>query len=72
MTDFTNSSAPVTGMYELVGSGFYLQPTPAGAYYAVGNPDRNPERLLLLSLMSSPASRKSTGADLCRDRKSVV
>lgn len=67
MTNFSPSSpAGTTGMYELVGSGFYLQPTPAGAYYAVGNPDHTPERFLLLNLMSSPASRKTTGPDLMR------
>jgi len=65
MTNFTaSSSGNVTGMYELVGSGLYLQPTPAGAYYAVGNPELSAERLLLLNLMSSPASRKPAGADL--------
>ncbi len=59
MTD-SSLSGPVTGMYELVGAGFFLQPTPAGAYYAVGNPELNAERYLLLNLMSSPASRRAT------------
>lgn len=65
MTD-TSQSGPVTGMYELVGAGFFLQPTPAGAYYAVGNPELNAERYLLLNLMSSPASRRATTNDLVR------
>jgi len=63
MTDF-DPTAVNTGMYELVGNGFYLQPTPAGAYYAVAHPDMNPERYLLLNLMSSPASRRGTMQDL--------
>ncbi len=69
MTDFSmpsTASVPVTGMYELVGGGFFLQPTPAGAYYAVGNPELNPERYLLLNLMSSPASRRASAQDLVR------
>lgn len=62
------ASAPdsASGVFELVGSGFFLQPTPAGAYYAVGNPDITPERYLLLNLMSSPASRRAGGAELMR------
>lgn len=69
MTDFSMSApttGPVTGMYELVGSGFFLQPSPAGAYYAVAHPELNPERYLLLNLMSSPASRRATAQDLVR------
>ncbi|MEI7546666.1 MAG: hypothetical protein WCK21_01205 [Actinomycetota bacterium] len=65
MTNFTDAS-PDAGMYELVGRGSYLQPTPAGAYYAVGNPDPTAERSLLLNLMSSPASRRPSSADLMR------
>jgi hypothetical protein len=51
---------------ELAGTGLYLQPTPAGAYYAVGSPEMTPERRLLLVLMSSPSSKRSTVEDLAR------
>jgi hypothetical protein len=52
--------------FELAGTSLYLQPTPAGAYYAVGNPDLNPERLLLLAMMSGASSRRPTIAELCQ------
>lgn len=56
----------VPAAFELAGTGLYLQPTPAGAYYAVGGPDMNAERQLLLTLMSGPSSRKATVTDLVR------
>lgn len=51
---------------ELAGTGLYLQPTPAGAYYAVGSPEMTAERRLLLVLMSNPSSRRPTVEDLGR------
>jgi len=58
--------AAETGEFELAGTGLYLQPTPAGAYYAVGSPELTPERHLLLALMSMPVSRRATAGDLVR------
>ncbi len=63
MSDLT-ATPPFDGMYELAGSGLFLQPTPAGAYYAVANPEMNPERRLLLHLMAGPASQRGTVAAL--------
>ena len=57
--------APVE-MFELVGSGFFLQPTPAGAYYAVASSEPNPERDLLLHLMGGAMSHRATGTELVR------
>lgn len=63
MSDFP---PPVIESFELVGTGFFLQPTPAGAYYAVASPEPNPARDFLLRLMSTPSSHKATAADLVR------
>lgn len=49
---------------EFVGRHLYLQPTPAGAYVAVANPDPTPERRLLTSLMRTPQSVRASTADL--------
>jgi hypothetical protein len=49
--------------FELSGTSLYLQPTPTGAYAAVSSPTPNPERRLLLALMSGPSSRRATAAD---------
>ncbi|MBP7890908.1 MAG: hypothetical protein GYA65_18265 [Actinobacteria bacterium] len=64
MSDHGDGSAP--SLLELADTGLYLQPTPAGAYYAVGSPEMTPERRLLLVLMSSQSSRRPTMADFCQ------
>ncbi|MBI4934750.1 MAG: hypothetical protein HY828_12785 [Actinobacteria bacterium] len=46
--------------YEFVGSGLYLQPTPAGAYHAVASPEPSPERQLLLATMRHHTSVRAT------------
>ena len=52
--------------FELAGTALYLQPTPAGAYYAVGSPEATAERRLLLALMSGASSHRPSLADLAR------
>ncbi|MDO8363195.1 MAG: hypothetical protein Q7V88_09890 [Actinomycetota bacterium] len=59
-------ATPTSNAYEMVGNGLFLQPTPAGAYHAVASPEITPERSLLLSLMSTPLSRKPSVTSLCR------
>jgi hypothetical protein len=46
--------------FEFVGAGLFLQPTPAGAYYAVANPEPSPERRLLLATMRHHTSVRGT------------
>jgi hypothetical protein len=52
--------------FELAGTALYLQPTPAGAYYAVGSPENTPERQLLLALMGGQSSHRPSLTDLAR------
>lgn len=58
------SNESVPGSLEYVGRNLYLQPTPAGAYYAVANPEPSAERRLLAALMRLPSSVRPTVADL--------
>jgi hypothetical protein len=50
----------VNQQYEFVGSGLFLQPTPAGAYHAVASPEKSPERQLLLATMRHHTSVRAT------------
>jgi hypothetical protein len=50
----------MTDTFEFVGTGLYLQPTPAGAYHAVASPEPSPERQLLLATMRGHMSVRAT------------
>jgi hypothetical protein len=62
----TEEAGVMPAAFELAGTALYLQPTPAGAYYAVGSPENTPERRLLLALMSGQSSHRPSLADMAR------